>query len=105
MAIAPSTQTSAPTALPTPASSVKGGSKDEDTQMTDAPLPPTSAPTAQDTAMPDSTTHSHTNHNRHPEDTHTEGETQAPERLNAMSEPFYFVLQECKVPLVAKYCA
>ncbi|KAI9691840.1 MAG: hypothetical protein M1822_007912 [Bathelium mastoideum] len=94
-----STQTSATTALPTPASSVKGGSSsmtDEDILMADVTSHP-SIPqiVAQDSAMTDSASHNRTNHDRQNDnDVQMEESDELPERLDPNAEPFHYVLEE-----------
>ncbi|KAL9078438.1 MAG: hypothetical protein Q9157_002627 [Trypethelium eluteriae] len=94
----PSTQTSANTALPTPASSVKGGSttmNDEDFPTDSISHLSTARPVTQDTATDDSASHTRTDHDwQNENDTQMEDVDQLPRRVDANSAPFYYILEE-----------
>ncbi|KAL9089617.1 MAG: hypothetical protein Q9165_005649 [Trypethelium subeluteriae] len=96
----PSTQTSANTALPTPASSVKGGStiiNDEDIPTDSMTQSSTAQPITHDTAIDDSASHTRTDHDRQYEnDTQMEDAEQLPRRVDANSAPFYYILEESR---------
>ncbi|KAI9710901.1 MAG: hypothetical protein M1820_002336 [Bogoriella megaspora] len=90
-----STQTSTTTALPTPASSIKGGissTKDENLQTDSATSQTTSAAFTQGMAMVEDPAHARSDHDRQTNDAQMEGIQNAHDSADASSEPFYYVL-------------
>ena len=68
--------------------------------MTDVASVPLAPPAAsQDTAMTDSDSHIRTDHDRENDnDTQMKDLEEVPERLDPKAEPFYYILEERKVP-------